>query len=129
MSTAPGIMPPPAGVQPNAAPAAMPPPAAAPDQSTATQQSAYVAPTSGQPTICQNCAHFDGQGSCDAAEVIADPDVMGQVDPNGHSKFYTPKTDNDGDEPGASPEPQYSKGAASLAAGARFPKARPNVGV
>src|SRR5271157_2012318 len=66
--------------------------------STATQQSAYVAPTDGQPTICQNCMHFDGQGMCDHPEVVADPEVNGKVDANGHSKFYSPKSAEQGEQ-------------------------------
>lgn len=95
-------------------------------QSTATQQSAYVAPTDGQPTICQNCAHFDGQGSCDHPEVVADPEVQGKVDPNGHSKFYAPKSAEAAEAGTGMVKKQPVKapgaGLAGLGADARFPK-------
>jgi hypothetical protein len=89
-------------------------------KSTATEQSAYVAPTDGQPTICQNCVHFDGQGSCDHPEVIADPQVQGRVDANGHSKFYSPKSEEAGEMGMGKPKPAGT--LAGLGAGARFPK-------
>lgn len=92
-------------------------------QSTATEQSAYVAPTDGQPTICQNCVHFDGQSSCDHPEVIADPQVQGQVDANGHSKFYSPKSEGGGGTGlGKMAKPQAVGTPQGLGAGARFPK-------
>lgn len=91
-------------------------------QGTATQQSAYVAPTDGQPTICANCMHFDGQGSCDHPEVIADPEVNGQAEANGHSKFYYAKSAEAAEgEMGKKPA-QPGAGLAGLSAGARFPK-------
>jgi hypothetical protein len=31
------------------------------------------------PFTCGNCTHFDGQGSCDHPEIVADPEVNGQV--------------------------------------------------
>jgi len=96
-------------------------------QSTATTQSAYVAPTDGQPTICQNCMHFDGQGSCDHPEVIADPQVQGKVDPNGHSKFYMPASAEQAEQGVGLSKPQKkapapAAGLPGLGAGARFPK-------
>jgi hypothetical protein len=95
--------------------------------STATVQSAYVAPTDGQPTICQNCMHFDGQGMCDHPEVIADPEVQGRVDPNGHSKFYMPGSAESAERGMGAPKPQKKPMAgagqvSALGAGARFPK-------
>jgi hypothetical protein len=98
-------------------------------QSTATQQSAYVAPTDGQPTICQNCMHFDGQGACDHPEVVADPEVNGKVDANGHSKFYSPKSAEQAEAGGMgmAKRPKASPGdAAALGVGARFPKMSSN---
>lgn len=86
---------------------------------TATAQSAYVAPSDGQPTICQNCLHFDGQGSCDHPQVIADPEVNGKVEANGHSKFFHSKSS----EAAENESPQYSADAAQLASGSRFPSA------
>jgi len=96
-------------------------------ESSATTQSAYVMPTDGQPTICQNCTHFDGQGMCDHPEVIADPEVQGKVDPNGHSKFYMPgggKTMQPGmGMPKPAPKkPPMAGSSGGLGAGARFPK-------
>lgn len=90
-------------------------------QSTATQQSAYVKPTDGQPTICQNCMHFDGQGACDQPEVVADPEVQGKVEANGHSKFYSPKSAEAAE--GELTKKPPAVGLPGLAAGARFPKA------
>lgn len=87
---------------------------------TATAQAAYVTPASpDEATICQNCIHFDGQGSCDHPQVIADPEVNGTVVANGHSKFFYSKS-AEGSE---SEAPQYSPDAAQLAGGARFPSA------
>lgn len=91
-------------------------------QGTATTQAAYVAPTDGQPTICQNCVHFDGQGACDHPQVIADPQVNGKVDANGHSKFYTPKSGQSAELGAATKKPALDAGIQSLAAGARYPK-------
>lgn len=131
MSSAPGIMPPPAGVESNAAPLPTPPAVPAPDndEGIGSKLTGYAPPNMG-PFSCSNCVHFDGSGSCDNQQVVADPEVNGAVEADGCCNLFNPsKGDNDADDAGASPEPQYSKGAAGLAAGAKFPKARPNVGV
>lgn len=97
-------------------------------QGTATQQSAYVAPTDGQPTICQNCMHFDGQGACDHPEVVADPEVQGKVDANGHSKFYSAKSAEAAEGELGKTAPKSGADIAGLAAGMRFrpPSNTPN---
>jgi hypothetical protein len=96
--------------------------------STATEQSAYVAPTDGQPTVCANCVHFDGQGMCDHPEVVADPQVQGKVDLNGHSKFYSPKSAEtaEGGLGTTQRKPKPPANVAGLGAGARFPKIASN---
>jgi hypothetical protein len=87
-------------------------------QSSASAQAAYVRPTDDQPTICQNCSHFDGQGSCDHPQVIADPDVQGKVEANGHSKFYSAKSQEAAE--GEAGLPTEGEGADKLASGAHF---------
>src|ERR1700734_1929251 len=93
-------------------------------ESSATQMSAYVAPTDGQPTICANCVHFDGQAACDHPEVISDPEVNGKVEANGHSKFYSPKSAEavEGSMGITKKPPQLTPGLTALGGGARFPK-------
>lgn len=49
--------------------------------------SGYQPPDQG-PFECDNCIHFDGQGRCDKPEVIADPQVQGNVEPEGCCNFF-----------------------------------------
>lgn len=95
-------------------------------QGTASAQSAYVKPTDGQPTICENCMHFDGSGKCDHPEVIADPEVQGAVEANGHSKFYSPKSEEQGE---ANRLPTTGEGVDKLGSGVRSPKPRGGYGL
>lgn len=101
-------------------------------QSSATQQSGYVKPTDGQPTICQNCIHFDGQGACDHPEVIADPEVQGVVEANGHSKFFYAKSAESAETAGGLSKPapktpaKPGAGLSGLAAGMRMRSNTPN---
>lgn len=92
-------------------------------QSTATDRAKYVAPEDGQPTICQNCSHFDGQGACDHPEVIADPEVSGKVEANGHCMYFKAGS---GEQSVSNilpmKKPAISKGADAIGAGAKFPK-------
>lgn len=133
MSASTGMIPPPAGVQDTAAPsmgAAPPAPDPKQDEGIGSKLTGYAPPNMG-PFSCANCVHFDGQGSCDNQQVVADPEVNGAVEADGCCNLFNPSKGGDTGADNASPppQPQYDKGAASLAAGAKFPKARPNVGV
>jgi hypothetical protein len=56
-------------------------------QGDGTQASGYVTPDLG-PFECENCIHFDGQSRCNHPQVISDPEVQGQVDPEGCCNFF-----------------------------------------
>ena len=52
-----------------------------------TQQSGYVTPDLG-PFECENCVHFQPPSECNQPEVVSDPEVGGQVDPQGCCNFF-----------------------------------------
>ena len=56
-------------------------------QPSGTAQSGYVTPDLG-PFECDNCTHFDGQNSCNHPQVQNDPEVSGQVDPEGCCNYF-----------------------------------------
>lgn len=52
-----------------------------------TALAGYVTPDLG-PFECENCVHFTAPSTCDHAVVIADPEVNGQVDPEGCCNYF-----------------------------------------
>lgn len=52
-----------------------------------TAMSGYVTPDLG-PFECENCTHFQPSNRCDHPQVIADPEVQGQVDAEGCCNFF-----------------------------------------
>ena len=52
-----------------------------------TQLSGYATADLG-PFECENCQHFTAPSSCSHPFVIADPDVNGQVDPEGCCNYF-----------------------------------------
>jgi hypothetical protein len=52
-----------------------------------TAQAGYVTPDLG-PFECENCIHFEEPNSCNHPQVMSDPEVQGQVDPEGCCNFF-----------------------------------------
>ncbi|HEX3156787.1 MAG TPA: hypothetical protein VHV32_19315 [Candidatus Angelobacter sp.] len=52
-----------------------------------TAQAGYVTPDLG-PFECENCIHFDGQSQCNHPTVQGDPEVQGNVEPEGCCNFF-----------------------------------------
>jgi hypothetical protein len=52
-----------------------------------TQQSGYVMPDLG-PFECENCTHFEAPNRCNHPEVVADPEVNGNVEAEGCCNFF-----------------------------------------
>lgn len=52
-----------------------------------TVSSGYVTPDLG-PFECENCIHFEAPGSCNHPTVVSDPEVQGNVDPEGCCNFF-----------------------------------------
>lgn len=59
------------------------------DAGIGSAQSGYARPEEG-PFECSNCVHFDGQSACNQSQVVSDPEVQGQVDPEGCCNFFRP---------------------------------------
>lgn len=70
---------------------APPPAAAAPGQQgepgDGSQATGYCTPDLG-PFECENCTHFEGPSACTHPAVVADPEVKGQVDPEGCCNLF-----------------------------------------
>ena len=66
--------------QPQADPTQQPPDGSA--------QSGYVTPDLG-PFECENCINFQPPNQCNQPQVVSDPEVNGQVDPEGCCDFFT----------------------------------------
>lgn len=62
-------------------------PSADQEQGDGTQASGYVTPDLG-PFECENCQHFTAPSNCNHPTVQADPQVQGQVDPEGCCNFF-----------------------------------------
>lgn len=60
-----------------------------PQEGVGSAQAGYAGPENG-PFECENCIHFDGQGSCDHPQVVTDPEVQGKVDAEGCCNFFSP---------------------------------------
>lgn len=58
-------------------------------------QSGYATPDNG-PFECENCIHFNEPNQCDHPQLVSDPEVNGQVDPEGCCNLFHPS----GAEPG-----------------------------
>lgn len=52
-----------------------------------TAQAGYATPDLG-PFECENCVHFQPPNQCDHPQVISDPEVQGNVDPEGCCNFF-----------------------------------------
>ena len=52
-----------------------------------TAASGYVTPDLG-PFECENCQHFNPPGECNHPTVQADPEVQGQVEPEGCCNYF-----------------------------------------
>ena len=52
-------------------------------------QSGYAGPENG-PFECENCIHFQPPNSCDNPQVQSDPEVNGQVEPEGCCNLFSP---------------------------------------
>lgn len=76
-------------------------------------QSGYATPDNG-PFECANCIHFDGQNKCDNPQVVADPEVNGQVEAEGCCNLFSPG----GEESGGEEEGEADTGAISVEPGA-----------
>jgi hypothetical protein len=63
-----------------------PAPTAAPPDGTAA--SGYVTPDLG-PFECENCTKFQEPSTCTDPHVVNDPEVNGQVDPEGCCNYFT----------------------------------------
>lgn len=83
-------------------PSSQPAPAEQPDQPIGSKATGYT----GADISCANCFHFDGQGSCDQPEVVADPEVNGQVEAEGRCNEFEAKQGNEaGEQPEAPGQP------------------------
>ncbi len=60
-------------------------------------QSGYAGPENG-PFECENCIHFHAPNTCDHPQVQSDPEVNGQVDPEGCCNLFHPSGEESGDE-------------------------------
>lgn len=58
-----------------------------PNKGDGTAQSGYATPDLG-PFECENCQHFQEPNSCNHPEVQSDPEVNGQVDPEGCCNYF-----------------------------------------
>jgi hypothetical protein len=76
------------GPQPAPQPISQPDGFAQADQPSGTAQSGYVTPDLG-PFECENCVHFQPPNQCNQQQVVSDPEVQGQVDPEGCCNFFT----------------------------------------
>jgi hypothetical protein len=56
-------------------------------QQDGTQASGYVTPDLG-PFECENCTKFSAPNQCQEPRVQSDPEVQGQVDPQGCCNFF-----------------------------------------
>lgn len=68
------------GPAPTAAPTVAPP--------DGTAASGYVTPDLG-PFECENCTKFQPPSTCTEPNVVNDPEVNGQVDPEGCCNYFT----------------------------------------
>ena len=64
-----------------------PTPTATANQGDGTAQSGYVTPDLG-PCECENCVHFQPPGQCNQPQVVSDPEVNGQVEPEAWCKYF-----------------------------------------
>ena len=81
-------------------------PESATPQGDGSQQSGYAGPEFG-PFECENCAHFEPPSECNHPQVVSDPEVNGQVDPEGCCNFFQSahnetQEEEHGDMPGGS---------------------------
>jgi hypothetical protein len=60
-----------------------------PTEGIGTAQSGYATPDNG-PFECENCIHFQAPNQCDNPQVVTDPEVNGQVDPEGCCNLFSP---------------------------------------
>jgi hypothetical protein len=67
------------------------------DTGIGTAQAGYATPENG-PFECGNCVHFDGKSACDNPQVQQDPEVQGQVDPEGCCNLFRPAGGSGEDE-------------------------------
>jgi hypothetical protein len=73
---------------------------AKPEEGIGSAQTGYAGPENG-PFECENCIHFDGEGRCDHPQVMADPEVNGQVDAEGCCNLFQPSgEESEGQEEG-----------------------------
>lgn len=77
---------------------AQPPPMTPDGQQDGTAASGYVTPDLG-PFECENCGKFQPPGQCTDQRVVSDPEVQGQVDPQGCCNFFqSAHNENQADE-------------------------------
>jgi hypothetical protein len=57
------------------------------DKGDGSAQSGYARPEFG-PFECENCQHFQAPNQCNHPEVESDPEVNGQVDPEGCCNLF-----------------------------------------
>lgn len=81
-----------------------PQPADDPNAGIGSAQSGYATPDDG-PFECGNCVHFDGESKCDNPQVVADPEVSGQVEAEGCCNLFRPEQ-----EGGESDEEEQGEG-------------------
>jgi hypothetical protein len=79
------------------------------DQQDGTQASGYVTPDLG-PFECENCAKFQPPSQCGDPRVQADPEVQGQVDPEGCCNFFqSAHNESQADEHGTQPNQEQEQ--------------------
>ncbi len=60
-----------------------------PAEGIGSAQSGYATPDNG-PFECENCIHFQPPNACDNPQVVSDPEVNGQVEPEGCCNLFSP---------------------------------------
>jgi hypothetical protein len=60
-----------------------------PAEGIGSAQSGYATPDNG-PFECENCIHFQAPNACDNPQVVSDPEVNGEVEPEGCCNLFSP---------------------------------------